>query len=297
MSPIEINAFAVLSRVAESGVEELTYAQVIEQTRLNEKDFNRAIDYLLQLRYIHPNIGSVELTIDGEMKYHELKQSTSLKDMKTIADSQRAKIRRPSAVQTLNQRHREAYGSKNSKVEQERVLDPAIVFVAHGRNEKARQALFMFLRAIGMKPREFSEWVVSTGQGSPYEGDVLRTGFQEAHAFVILMTPDDEARLREPLRGQDEETYERLLTPQPRPNVIFEAGMAMAFAPSKTIIVQLGKLRPMSNILGRDVVKLNNSTEKRKDLAQRLRSAGCPVNTDGTDWLNIGDFEAAIESL
>ena len=170
MSPIETNAIAVLSTMAESGVEELTYAQVIEQTRLSEKDFNKAIDYLLQLRYVHPNIGSVELTIDGEMKYHELKQANSLKDNKAIADSQSARVPRPSAIQILNRRLRDEYGSKDSKVEQERVSDPARVFVVYGRNDKARKALFMFLRAIGLNPTEWSEWVHSTGQGSPYWG-------------------------------------------------------------------------------------------------------------------------------
>jgi predicted nucleotide-binding protein len=157
--------------------------------------------------------------------------------------------------------------------------------------------LFLFLRAIGLKPTEWSEWVHSTGQGSPYVGEVLRIGFQEAQAFVVLMTPDDEARLREPLRGQLEETYEQELTPQPRPNVIFEAGMAMGIAPKRTIIVQLGKLRPMSDILGRHLVNLDNSTEKRKDFAQRLESVGCPVNWKGDDWLNDGDFDAALVGL
>ena len=33
--------------------------------------------------------------------------------------------------------------------------------------------------------------------------------------------------------------------------------------------------------------------EKRNDLAQRLKTAGCEVDTSGTDWLKAGDFTAA----
>jgi predicted nucleotide-binding protein len=175
--------------------------------------------------------------------------------------------------------------------------DKRKVFVVYGRNEKARKALFAFLRALGLDPKEWSQWVNATRQGSPYTGEVLKRGFQEAQAFVILMTPDDEAQLREPLRGKNEEPHEVNLTPQPRPNVIYEAGMAMGIAEERTILVELGKLRPISDIFGRHVVRIDNTPQKRKELAQRLESAGCPVDMHGNDWLDAGDFDAALEGL
>lgn len=174
---------------------------------------------------------------------------------------------------------------------------PAKVFVVVGRNEKARKAMFAFLRSIDLDPKEWTQWVRATGQGSPYTGEVLKKGFREAKAFVILMTPDDEARLREPLRNAAEEPHEINLTPQPRPNVIFEAGMAMMFAEERTILVELGRLRPISDIFGRHVVRMNNTPESRKELAQRLETAGCRVDLTGNDWLDTGDFEAALEGL
>ncbi len=175
--------------------------------------------------------------------------------------------------------------------------DPRKVFVVCGRNKEANKAMFTFLRSIALDPREWTQWVQATRQGSPYSGEVLKKGFQEAKAFVILMTPDDEARLREPLRGDDEALYEINLTPQPRPNVIFEAGMAMMFAEHNTVLVELGRLRPISDILGRHVVRMNNTPERRKELAQRLGTAGCSVDLTGNDWLDAGDFDAALEGL
>jgi predicted nucleotide-binding protein len=175
--------------------------------------------------------------------------------------------------------------------------DAAKVFVVFGRNNKARKSLFDFLRSIKLDPQEWSEWVIQTGHPSPYIGDVLKTGFQHAQAFVVLMTPDDEARLREPLRNEHDESYEIDLTPQPRQNVIFEAGMAMAIDERRTILVSLGKVRLMSDIFGRHLVRLDDTPERRKDLAQRLETAGCPVKLDGNDWFTAGEFRKALEGL
>src|SRR5215468_9339290 len=65
------------------------------------------------------------------------------------------------------------------------------VFVVHGRNRKARTAMFTFLRAIGLAPIEWSEAVKLTGEASPYIGNVLDAAFNAAQAVVVLLTPDD----------------------------------------------------------------------------------------------------------
>jgi len=69
--------------------------------------------------------------------------------------------------------------------------------------------------------------------------------------------------------------------------------MALARNEAHTIIVEVGKVRPVSDLSGRHVIRLNNSAEKRHELAQRLVAAGCPVSTQGNDWLRVGDFSAA----
>jgi len=176
--------------------------------------------------------------------------------------------------------------------------DPAKVFVVFGRNKKARKAMFDFLRAIGLKPIEFSSQAVSaTGKGAPYVGEALDAAFSVARAVVVLLTPDDLACLREGLRESHEERYETEPTAQPRQNVLFEAGMAFGKHPDRTIVVELGKLRPFSDVSGRHVVKMNSSTERRQELADRLFGAGCAVDKSGTDWHTAGDFDGALEGL
>ena len=171
------------------------------------------------------------------------------------------------------------------------------VLVVHGRNGQARDALFALLRAIGLHPLEWSEAILATGNPTPYIGDILDAAFSQAHAVIVLFTPDDLAMLNKQLWDEGEPAHETELTGQARPNVLFEAGMAMGRNAERTVLVELGHLRPFSDIAGRHVIRLDKSTQRRQELAQRLGAAGCPVNLDGTDWHEAGDFEAAIESV
>ena len=162
------------------------------------------------------------------------------------------------------------------------------VFVIHGRNEPARKGLFDFLRAIGLEPIEWSQAIRMTAKASPYIGEVLDAAFNTAQAVVVLETPDDIAYLHPSLTypGDTESDPQ----PQPRPNVLFEAGMAMGRDPDRTVIVELGQVKVFSDIHGRHVVRLDNSVGKRQDLAERLETAGCAVDITGRDWHDTGDL-------
>jgi hypothetical protein len=96
--------------------------------------------------------------------------------------------------------------------------------------------------------------------------EVLDVAFSKAQAIVVLLTPDDEAILREQFRSPNDPAYESQLTPQARPNVIFEAGMALGRSADRTVIIEIGELRPFNDIFGRHVVRLNNSSTSRQRL-------------------------------
>ena len=164
------------------------------------------------------------------------------------------------------------------------------VFVVHGRNESARVAVFSFLRALKLQPIEWNQAIRMTGGGAPYVGSILETVFREAVAVVVLFTPDDEARLRKKYRKSKEPSHEIDLTGQARANVLFEAGMALGRKPESTVLVQIGDVRPFSDVAGRHVVHLANTPTSRQELATKLANAGCNVDTSGTDWLSVGDF-------
>ena len=168
--------------------------------------------------------------------------------------------------------------------------DTSRVFVIHGRNEAIRRALFDFLRAIDLKPIEWSEAVALTGKPTPFVGEILDAAMNYAQAIVVLFTGDDLVRLKDEFLWINDPAYERKTTPQSRPNVIFEAGLALGKYPKRTILVQVGTLRPFSDIAGRHFVRLRNSSKSRQELAQRLKLAGCEVNLSGTDWHDAGLF-------
>lgn len=163
------------------------------------------------------------------------------------------------------------------------------VFVVHGRNEALRRSMFDFLRAIGLHPIEWTQAVALTGKGSPYIGEVLDAAFEKASAVVVLMTPDEVAYLQ-PQYGHGDDDPEIQPAPQARPNVLFEAGMALGRDQERTILVEVGDVRPFSDVAGRHVVRLDNTVGTRQALAIRLQTAGCAVDLRGQDWHTAGDF-------
>ena len=69
---------------------------------------------------------------------------------------------------------------------------PNAVFVVHGRDNDARNAMFTFLRAVGVTPIEWTTALKMSKKAAPYISEILETAF--ARAIVVLMTPDDLAR-------------------------------------------------------------------------------------------------------
>jgi predicted nucleotide-binding protein len=164
------------------------------------------------------------------------------------------------------------------------------VFVVYGRNERLRTELFAFLRNLGVNPIEWSKAIELSQSASPYIGQVIDAGFKKAVAIVVLLSADDEGCLKPELRRRGDPAYERKLTGQPRLNVVFEAGRAFGTHPNATVLVQIGRVRPFSDLSGRHVVHLSNSAASRQEFATKLENAGCRIDRVGTDWLTKGDF-------
>jgi hypothetical protein len=145
------------------------------------------------------------------------------------------------------------------------------VFVIHGSHDRARAALFGFLRALGLHPLEWDEIIARTGNPAPYRQEVLEQAFVDNQAAIVLVTTEDGA--------------------PGNVSVLLEAGMALALQPERTIIVELGGARPFAGLGGRNNVRIDGtSSTALHQLAQRLRIAGCAVNTAGSDWMNPDRF-------
>ena len=66
--------------------------------------------------------------------------------------------------------------------------------------------------------------------------------------------------------------------------------MAIGRDEDHTILVELGEIRPFSDVGGRHTIRMDNSAQRRQALATRLETAGLPVNRSGVQWLTAGDF-------
>lgn len=164
------------------------------------------------------------------------------------------------------------------------------VFVVHGRDSGVAQAMFDFLYAIGLNPIEWTKAIEMTKKGSPHVSAILDASLAKAKAVVVLLTPDDEAQLKEQYWSPHEPGWEKSLRGQARPNVLFEAGLAFGHNPDGTILVEIGDMRPFSDVGGMHTVRLSNSTQSRQQLVAKLKNAGCKPDTTGTRWHDIGDF-------
>jgi predicted nucleotide-binding protein len=164
----------------------------------------------------------------------------------------------------------------------------ADVVVIHGRDERVRESIFQLLRSVGLSPIEWNEAVHRTGSGSPYIGQILDAMFRDAQAIVAVFSPDERVELRRDLRSSPSDERAEW---QPRPNVFVEAGMALAKDEAHTILVQVGTVRPASDLFGRHIPILDDSAERRNTFIQRLATAGCAVKLRGNDWLSSGKFK------
>jgi predicted nucleotide-binding protein len=203
----------------------------------------------------------------------------------------------PGIVKSLKQQYRQGEMRLPQTTHLVTPSDSSSVFVVHGRNDAARRAMFSFLRSLALVPIEWNQAVSYTQSAAPFVGEVLDHAYARAQAVLVLLTGDDVARLGTRYQAPSDPQFEVALTPQARPNVLFEAGMAFGRHPERTLLVTLGQIRPFSDIAGRHFITITNRAEHRQTLADRLRAIGCAVETaHRTDWLSEGDFDSATVS-
>ncbi|HTS64914.1 MAG TPA: nucleotide-binding protein [Candidatus Acidoferrales bacterium] len=163
-------------------------------------------------------------------------------------------------------------------------VDPRLVFIVHGRNLEAKRQVEDLLWKLELKPIEWEAARSMTGKAMPSTLEIIQTGLKKAQAVVVLMTGDDQARLSDDFK-EARDPSEHQLTAQPRQNVLIEAGMATALYPDRTLLIEFGPLRPISDFAGLNVVRYDGTPKSKMTIAKRLKDAGCPANTDGVSWM------------
>jgi predicted nucleotide-binding protein len=170
--------------------------------------------------------------------------------------------------------------------------DPRKVIVVYGRDYKLRDALYAFLRAIGLDPIEWGQGMHATGKPMPSIPQTLDAMFREGAAVVVLLSPDDLVTLAPRLRRPKESKKETTRLGQARPNVLFEAGLAFGIYPDATVLVSVGDVKPFSDVDGLHITRIDGGVQKRWELVGKLKRAGAKVDVENKDmWMTAGDFE------
>ena len=143
--------------------------------------------------------------------------------------------------------------------------------------------MFGFLRDLGLEPVEWEQAVAATGRSTPTTKETIDAAFAVARTVVVLLTPDEEVRLHSDLAGGDGAS----VAMQPRPNVYIELGMAFALHPDRVVIVEIGGVRPASDLDGMNTIRLRGGAKELAALRSRLEIAGVQLSPSGsTDWLD-----------
>lgn len=165
------------------------------------------------------------------------------------------------------------------------------VFVVHGRDEEVRQAMFGLLRRLDLRPLEWEELVRATGKTAPFLGEVVMNAPAQAQAALVLLTPDDVAKLHPHLLGNRERDDETQLTGQPRQNVLIELGMVLMAYPERTVIVEVGRLRHVADTAGINVIRFDGTESSLAKIAARLKLAGCQLDDTRPEWRDTRYFQ------
>ena len=276
---------------------QLTLKEAKPPHKLREWDFDLSAEELEQ-RYIAPYRQGRAIAINGRGiawdEIHRTRVYWSERDIGNFASIPWGMMKDATDEVIIGHSGWELETQDSSNEQPRPARDAHEVFVVHGRNNRARDAMFTFLRTIDLTPLEWNVSREGTGKPSPYIGEILQVAFSRAHAVVVLLTPDDDVWLKPEFQTDSDPPHETQLTGQARPNVLFEAGMAMGSQPDRVVLVELGNLRPFTDIAGLHIVRMDGSTQRRQELAQKLRTAGCPVNLNGEDWHTAGDFGGAV---
>ena len=152
--------------------------------------------------------------------------------------------------------------------------------------------MYEFLGALGLKPQEWGHAIRSArGKGgNPYVNEAVTKVMEQAQALVVILSPDDEAKLKDQFVAKHERQTEGKLRGQARPNVIFETGIAIGTHHRKTVMIQVGDVKPFTDVGGMHIPHFSGDDRSRHDLANRLEDLGCKIDRDGDHWLRAGEF-------
>jgi hypothetical protein len=144
------------------------------------------------------------------------------------------------------------------------------ILFLHGRDETARQTVSRYFEAIGVAPLVLREATVGDAASA---GEELARLAAQAKFAVVLLTPDEVGYPA----GQPGEKRSR-----PAQTLVLELGyIAAKLGTDKVLVLTQGNLDIPTNVLGINIVVIDNHEGWKMRLARELRSAGFQIDLNG----------------
>ena len=144
------------------------------------------------------------------------------------------------------------------------------ILFLHGRDETARQTVSRYFEAIGVAPLVLRE---ATEGDAASAGEELARMAAQAKFAVVLLTPD-EVGYPAGLPGEKRS--------RPAQTLALELGyIAAKLGTDKVLVLTQGNLDIPTNVLGLNIVAIDNHEGWKMRLARELRSAGFQIDLNG----------------
>jgi predicted nucleotide-binding protein len=172
------------------------------------------------------------------------------------------------------------------------------VFLISGKDTECSEAVRLFVKSLRLDCPLFSDLQVKCREelGTPPSIiQIIKTAMKTAQGIIALFTPDEFSKLDSRLGS--EEGYIS------RPNVIFETGMAWQGFNKRLILLQVGIVRPFSDLTGIHKIEINElkstDVQNRKRIVTNLKLCGCVIPDyvlSNYDYLKSPLIRSTIES-
>lgn len=146
------------------------------------------------------------------------------------------------------------------------------------------------LKALGIKHLSFEKAADKLGP-APSVTEVVIRGISDAAVVIVLFTPEEHSAFYDPITGKygTDRGESRW---QARPNVIFEAGVAIGAAREKTILATLGDVQLFSDVDGLHLVPL--AKPGAIDVLYKKIKGIVGTLDPSPDWGNSADFSRVL---
>lgn len=173
------------------------------------------------------------------------------------------------------------------------------VYMVYERKTDEILAIQRFLQQAGLSLLHKENAIELAQVATPFLEEELSIAFKHAGAVIVVLTGEEKARLCTTFQHPHDSDAEKTDSLQPTPEQLFEAGYAFGMFPKRTILIQIGKVRPFSDIAGRHILHFSNTLEDHHLLRTRLAIAGCLTNaglTELTGPLPQGSYQQRLQA-